>query len=117
MQGLLKEEDSWKPAVTICGLTVGWCMLLLLGAVVLVSTTLAIVLPQQPLTQQQMTASIWQQGVGVSESGFQLEVCLVLCCCDGSLGHVTVSSDRCAFGSTVPRPGLAVGFTFSSETA
>lgn len=75
-QGWLKEGDTWRPATTICGLTVGWCMLLLLGVVVLVSTTLAIVLPQQPLSELEMTASIWRQGVGVYERGFQLEVSL-----------------------------------------
>lgn len=75
-QALLKEAGTWRPATTICGLTVGWCMLLLLGVVVLVSTTLAIVLPQQPISMQEITASVWEEGVGVSERGFELEVSL-----------------------------------------
>ena len=73
-QGLLKEGGVWRAAPTVCGFAVGWCLLMLLWAVVLVSTSLAIVLPKQQISVQRVSASIWEQGLGVSETGFELEV-------------------------------------------
>lgn len=73
---LLREGDAWRPAATICGITMGYCMLLLLGVIVLVATTLAVVLPQEKVTVQEISVSIWQQGPGISERAFDLEVSL-----------------------------------------
>ena len=63
-----------RAAPTVCGFTAGWCLLMLLGVAVLVSTTLAIVLTKQQASIQRVSASIWERGAGVSERGFELEV-------------------------------------------
>lgn len=73
LQGLLRD-DTWKPETTICGVAVGFCMLLLLLTVVLLSTTLAIVLPHNPITTQELSVGLWQQDGAITDSGFELEV-------------------------------------------
>lgn len=73
-QSLLKDGGAWRAPPTVCGFTVGWCLLMLLGVVVLVSTSLAIALPKQQVSVQRLSASIWEQGSGVSERSFELEV-------------------------------------------